>query len=59
MHKLGRLASAKKDYAIADIYMMRALEIYEVNRLNPDHIFMLEMARDNADIQAGLAFAKK
>ena len=59
MHKLGRLASTKKDYAIADIYMMRALEIYEANRLNPDHIFMLEMARDNADIQAGLAFAKK
>lgn len=59
MHKLGRLASSRKDYAIADIYMMRAVEIYVVNKLQPDHVFMREMARDNADIQAGLAFGKK
>ena len=59
MHKLGRLASSRKDYAIADIYMMRALEIYKANKLRTDHVFMREMARDNADIQAGLAFAKK
>lgn len=58
MHKLGRLASSRKDYAIADIYMMRALEIYKANKLRTDHVFMREMARDNADIQAGLAFAK-
>lgn len=59
MHKLGRLSSSLEDYAIADIYMMRAAEIYEANKLNADHFFMREMARDNADIQAGLAFAKK
>ena len=59
MHKLGRLASSRKYYAIADIYMMRALKIYATNKLQPDHVFMREMARDNADIQAGLAFGKK
>ena len=59
MHKLGRLASSRKDYAVADMYMMRAAEIYKANKLKPDHVFMREMARDNADIQAGLAFAKK
>jgi len=59
MHKLGRLASSRKDYAIADIYMMRAMEIYIANKLKQDHVFMREMNRDKADIQAGLAFAKK
>ncbi|KAL9184227.1 hypothetical protein ACHAXT_002313 [Thalassiosira profunda] len=59
MHKLGRLASLRQDYACAEIYMARAAEIYTDNKLRPDHIFLREMARDNADIQAGLAFGKK
>ena len=59
MHKLGRLASSRKDYAVADIYTTRASEIYEVNKLGPDHVFVCEMARDCADIRAQLAFAKK
>lgn len=59
MHKIGRLVSSRKDYAIADIYMIRANEIYEANSLRPDHMFVREMERDNADIQAGLAFPKK
>jgi len=58
MHKLGRLASSRNDYAIADIYVMRASEIYASNKLQPDHVFLREMARDNADIKAGLAFGK-
>jgi len=59
MHKLGRLASSRKDYAVADIYTTRASEIYEINKLGPDHVFVCEMARDCADIRAQLAFAKK
>jgi hypothetical protein len=59
MHKLGRLASSRKDYAIADIYISRATEIYAENKLQPNHVFMREMARDSADIQAGLAFGNK
>ncbi|KAL3802560.1 hypothetical protein ACHAW5_010953 [Stephanodiscus triporus] len=59
MHKLGRLASSRKDYAMANIYTTRASEIYEMNKLGPDHVFMCEMARDCADIRAQLAFAKK
>ncbi|EED89285.1 predicted protein [Thalassiosira pseudonana CCMP1335] len=56
MHKLGRLASCRKDYRVANIYMARAEEIYTLNKLATDHTFLLEMARDKADIQAGLAF---
>ena len=59
MHKLGRLASSRKDYGIAEIYVLRAAEIYNENRLEPDHVFMREMARDRADIQAGLAFGSR
>lgn len=59
MHKLGRLASSREDYAAADLYASRAREIYATNSLRPEHVFMREMERDRADIQAGLAFKKK
>lgn len=61
MHKLGRLASGsgREDYAIAEIYVKRASEIYATNGLQPDHVFLREMVRDVADIQAGLAFGRK
>ncbi len=59
MHKLGRLASSRGDYHIAGMYLRRAAEIYKINKLPMDHLFMREMARDNADIQAGLAFGEK
>jgi tetratricopeptide (TPR) repeat protein len=59
MHKLGRLALDREDYAAADIYTTRASEIYEINKLGPDHVFVCEMARDCADIRAQLALAKK
>jgi tetratricopeptide (TPR) repeat protein len=56
MHKLGRLASSRKDYATAMNHVKKAIEIYAINVLPSDHLFMKEMARDYADIQAGLAF---
>mmetsp|Transcript_249 Transcript_249/g.494 ORF Transcript_249/g.494 Transcript_249/m.494 type:complete len:1100 (-) Transcript_249:117-3416(-) len=59
MHKLGRLASSRGDYHIAGMYMRRTAEIYKINKLPNDHLFMKEMARDDADIQAGLAFREK
>lgn len=59
MHKLGRLASCRKDYVTAMAHVKKATEIYAINNLPQDHLFMREMARDHADIQAGLAFDKK
>ncbi|KAL3822108.1 hypothetical protein ACHAXA_011886, partial [Cyclostephanos tholiformis] len=59
MHKLGRLASSRNEYVLANAYMTRASEIYGINKLGPDHVFVCEMARDCADIRAQLAFAKK
>jgi tetratricopeptide (TPR) repeat protein len=57
LHKLGRLASSRKDYRLANVYIMKAAEIYADNKLKQDHPFLREMARDMADIQAGLAFS--
>jgi tetratricopeptide (TPR) repeat protein len=59
MHKIGRLLSSRKEYATAEIYMKRASEIYNANKLKPDHVFLREMDRDCADIQAQLALGKK
>jgi tetratricopeptide (TPR) repeat protein len=56
MHKLGRLASSRKDYVTAMNFVKKAIEVYAINVLPSDHLFMREMARDYADIQAGLAF---
>ncbi|KAL7481828.1 hypothetical protein ACHAW6_007514 [Cyclotella cf. meneghiniana] len=56
MHKLGRLASSRKDYVTAMGHVKRAIEIYTINDLPPNHLFLREMARDYADIRAGLAF---
>ena len=56
LHKLGRLAATRKDYETAMHHTKRAIEVYAINALPPDHLFMKEMARDYADIQAGLAF---
>lgn len=57
LHKLGRLASSRNDYRLANVYIMKAAEIYADNKLKEDHQFLREMARDMADIQAGLAFS--
>jgi len=57
LHKLGRLAASRNDYRLANVYIMKAAEIYADNKLKPDHPFLREMARDMADIQAGLAFS--
>jgi tetratricopeptide (TPR) repeat protein len=57
LHKLGRLASSRNDYRLANVYIMKAAEIYADNKLKQDHPFLREMARDMADIQAGLAFS--
>lgn len=57
LHKLGRLASCRNDYRLANVYTMKAAEIYADNNLKQDHAFLREMARDMADIQAGLAFS--
>jgi tetratricopeptide (TPR) repeat protein len=59
MHKIGRLLSSRMEYATAEIYMKRASEIYNANKLKPDHVFLREMDRDCADIQAQLALGKK
>jgi tetratricopeptide (TPR) repeat protein len=59
LHKLGRLAYSLNDYVLADAYTTRASEIYEINKLGPDHVFVCEMARDCVDIRAQLALAKK
>ena len=56
LHKLGKLASTRKDYATAMHHVKKAIEVYAINALPSDHLFMREMARDYADIQAGLAF---
>lgn len=58
MHKIGRLAASLKDYATAEIYMNRASEIYNTNKLKPDHVFLREMGNDCADIRAQLALGK-
>eukprot|EP00986_Skeletonema_menzelii_P004131 scaffold1372_cov144-Skeletonema_menzelii.AAC.3 len=57
LHKLGRLAASRDDYRLANVYIMKAAEIYADNKLKTDHPFLREMARDMADIQAGLAFS--
>ena len=59
MHKIGRLVSSQQDYATAEIYMKRASEIYNTNKLKPDHVFLREMDKDCVDIRAQLAFVKK
>lgn len=56
MHKLGRLASSEKDYVGAMHHVKKAIEVYAINGLPSNHLFMIEMTRDYADIQAGLAF---
>ena len=56
MHKLGRLASSEKDYVAAMQHVKKATEVYAINGLPSNHLFMIEMARDYADIEAGLAF---
>lgn len=58
MHKLGRLASSRNDYTTALNHVKKAIEVYAINVLPSDHLFMREMARDYADIQAGLAFER-
>lgn len=57
LHKLGRLAASRDDYRLANVYIRKAAEIYADNKLKQDHAFLREMARDMADIQAGLAFS--
>ena len=39
MHKLGRLASSREDFRVADVYIKRASEIYALNELKADHLF--------------------
>eukprot|EP00804_Cyclotella_cryptica_P005186 CCRYP_014241-RA/>CCRYP_014241-RA protein AED:0.07 eAED:0.21 QI:0/0/0/1/1/1/2/0/996 len=56
MHKLGRLAASRQDYSTAMGHVKKAIEIYALNELPSNHLFMREMARDYADIRAGLAF---
>ena len=56
-HKLARLASDRGEYRLAETYANRASETYRANKLPPNHLFLIEMARDKADIQAGLVFS--
>eukprot|EP00573_Skeletonema_grethae_P012640 CAMPEP_0201705478 /NCGR_PEP_ID=MMETSP0578-20130828/45867_1 /ASSEMBLY_ACC=CAM_ASM_000663 /TAXON_ID=267565 /ORGANISM="Skeletonema grethea, Strain CCMP 1804" /LENGTH=453 /DNA_ID=CAMNT_0048193723 /DNA_START=20 /DNA_END=1381 /DNA_ORIENTATION=- len=57
LHKLGRLAASQDDYGLANLYITSSARIYADNKLKSDHPFLREMARDMADIQAGLAFS--
>ena len=58
-HKLGQLAAGQREYVAAQAHATRAAEIYESNRLPPDHAFWGEIHRDVADIRAALALAGK
>jgi len=55
LHKLGKLAFARKECGLADSYVTRAVLIYRLNRLSVDHEWVFDANRDSADIDAFLA----
>ncbi|KAL7561693.1 hypothetical protein ACA910_016455 [Epithemia clementina (nom. ined.)] len=55
IHKLGKLAISQGEFHLADSYVSRAILIYRLNRLSEQDEWMVEAARDGADIDAAIA----
>ena len=55
IHKLGKLSISQGEYYLADKYVSRATLIYRLNRLSEQDEWMVEAARDVADIDAAIA----
>jgi len=55
LHKLGKLAICQCDFPLADSYVSRAILIYRLNKLSELDEWMVDAARDGADIDAAIA----
>ena len=58
LHKLGKLASARLEYHLADSLVSRAILIYRLNKLPDDDEWMVDACRDAADSEAAIAMGK-
>ena len=58
LHKLGKLASARLEYHLADSLVSRAILIYRLNKLSDDDEWMVDACRDAADSEAAIAMGK-
>jgi tetratricopeptide (TPR) repeat protein len=58
LHKLGKLASARLEYHLADSLVSRAILIYRLNKLPEDDEWMVDACRDAADSEAAIAMGQ-
>eukprot|EP00977_Amphora_coffeiformis_P015938 scaffold4803_cov144-Amphora_coffeaeformis.AAC.4 len=58
LHKLGKLASTRLEYHLADSLVSRAVLIYRLNKLSDDDEWMVDACRDAADAEAAIAMGK-
>ena len=59
LHKLGKLASSKSDYHLADSYITRALLIYRLNKLKDEDEWVIAAERDSKDAEYYITMGKK
>lgn len=55
LHKLGKLAFARKEYQMAESFISRAVLIYRLHKLDDEHEWIVDAYRDTADIDGAIA----
>ena len=55
LHKLSKLNFRRNDYHTANSHISRTVFIYQLNKVDEDHEWMVDANRDTADIVAALA----
>jgi tetratricopeptide (TPR) repeat protein/predicted HTH domain antitoxin len=58
LHKLGKLAVTVVDYHLALSYLSKAALVYRLNKLRDDDEWVIDAARDAADVEASIAMGR-
>ncbi|GKY91640.1 hypothetical protein MPSEU_000135900 [Mayamaea pseudoterrestris] len=58
LHKLGKLNAQNADFPVAESFISRAVLVYRLNKLPDDDEWLIDAARDAADIDAAISMGK-
>lgn len=58
LHKLGKLAVVQEDFHLAHSYISKAALVYRLNKLREDDVWVVDVNRDAADVDAAIAMGR-